>query len=338
MTKALDSLRRHMKRWYFETLRAAGGNSRALRRHAVEDHLLILNLHGVSPRMNPYNPSLHPELLAELLSWVRSSATVCLLRELPGPSDRDPRQPLVVLSFDDGLMDFVDYAMPVLASLELQANQNVIGKGIESGDPPWAISVLDLLGAAPTEVVQRLRIPGFSYRLSSDEASAKGRFGAALTNHLKALGPADRAPVRSAMQDALPDVVVERPTRMMAAEDVSAAIAAGHEIGSHSHSHESMEYVSDRDFLDDFRRSCEILRDAGCDNCTVYAFPNGSHRPSQVGILQREGVRHVLLAGDRPSRPGLGVHTRLALRGDSAAELQARGVNALGFAGGWFGR
>src|SRR3954447_18488419 len=153
MTRAFDALRRDLKRWYFETLRVAGGNSRALRRHGAQDHLLVLNLHGVSPHLNPYNPSVHPTLLAELLSWVRTNATVCLLRELSGLRERDPRRPLVVLSFDDGLMDFVDYAMPVLASLDLKANQNVIGKAVETGDPPCAISLLDLLGADPTDVV-----------------------------------------------------------------------------------------------------------------------------------------------------------------------------------------
>src|SRR4051794_29846225 len=166
-------MRHIVKRWYFEALRAAHADTRALRRHGIEDHVLILNLHAVSPRVNPYSPSLHPELFAEVLIWLRSNATISLFGDLPEPADADHRRPLVVLSFDDGLGDFVEYAMPVLASLELRANQNVIGASVETGDPPWAISLLDLLGAAPTELVQGLHLPGFAYRLSSDEPSAK---------------------------------------------------------------------------------------------------------------------------------------------------------------------
>jgi peptidoglycan/xylan/chitin deacetylase (PgdA/CDA1 family) len=335
VTSSADALRAIVKRSYFEALRAAGGNTRALRRHGARDHLLILNLHGISPHPNPYDPRLHPDRFAQLLTWLRSAATIGLLRDIPGPVDRDPRRPLVVLSFDDGLSDFVEYAMPVLASLDLRANQNVIGHAVETGDPPWAISLLDQLGATPTRVVQRLNVPGFAYKLARDAPSAKARFGAALTNHLKALTPAHRAPVWSALQESLQDVIVERPTRMMGSDDVAAAVGAGHEIGSHSYSHESMEYLSDTEFLEDFRRSRDVLHAVGREDCPVYAFPNGSHRPEQVGILQREGVRHVLLVGDRASQPGRLVHSRLTVRGDSIAEVRARSVDGLGFAGAW---
>jgi len=327
-----DARRRVLKRWLFAALAATGANGRALRRHGADDRLLILNVHSVSPHTNPYGPSLHPEAFADVLDWLQPRATITLLANLPGQTDRDPRRPLVVLSFDDGLKDFVEHAMPILASRGLRANQNVIGQSLETGEAPWAIHVLDLLGAAPTSAVRRLRVAGFERRLTGDDAFAKERFGAALTNHLKALTPATRAPVWAALQDALRDVVVEHPTRMMSSDDVGAALAARQEIGSHSYSHESMEYLDDAAFLDDFRRSRDALARAGSADCDVYAFPNGSDRPGQAELLRREGVRHVLLVGERPSRPDAAVHTRLTLRGNSAAELRARAAHARGTA------
>jgi peptidoglycan/xylan/chitin deacetylase (PgdA/CDA1 family) len=316
--------RRAPKRLLFDVLDRAGLNSRALRRHGSRDRLLILNLHSVSTRSNPYGPSVHPDALTELLAWLEARATFCLLGDLPGPADRDPRRPLVVLSFDDGLADFTEHAMPVLASHGLRANLNVIGHAAETGEPPWAIRVLDLLGAADAGGVQRLRVPGFNQRLAAADQAAKERYGAALTSHLKRLAPPARAPIRSAIEDALRDVEVEHPTRMMSVEDVAAARAAGHEIGSHSYSHESMEYLDDPDFVEDYRRSCEVLKRAGCPDCAVYAYPNGSHRAGQSDLLRREGVRHILLVGERASRPEATEHTRLTLRGSSAAELRAR--------------
>jgi hypothetical protein len=56
----------------------------------------------------------------------------------------------------------------------------------------------------------------------------------------------------------------------------------------------------------------------------VYSFPNGSHRAGQVELLQSEGVRHVLLVGERPSLPDASVLHRITVRGGSAAELRAR--------------
>jgi peptidoglycan/xylan/chitin deacetylase (PgdA/CDA1 family) len=290
----------------------------------MRDRLLILNLHSVSPHSNPYGPSLHPDAFAELLAWLQPRTTIVAMNELPGPEDRDPRRPLVSLSFDDGLKDFVEHAMPVLDSRGVRANQNVIGQSLETGEPPWAIAILDLLGAASTAAVRALRVPGLHRGLAADDELVKERFGAALTTYLKGLTPSARDPLLAGIRDALGDVVIERPTRMMSATDVAAVRHAGHEIGSHSYSHESMAHVDDHAFVEDFRRSRAALVAAGCDGCAVYAFPNGSHRVGQPELLQREGVSHVLLVAERPSRPDATVHTRLTLRGGSAAELRAR--------------
>jgi len=319
-----DAPQRILKRCFFEALRLMRADARALRRHAAHNRLLVLNLHSVSPHSNPYAPSLDPELFGQLLTWLQAHTTVGLFGDLQDAPPHDPRRPLVVLSFDDGLKDFVEHAVPLLRDFGMAANQNVIGEAIETGRPPWAIGLLDQLSAADVGVVQGLRLEGFPYRLASGDAYAKERFGAAITNHLKSLTPAARAPVLRRLRDALESVVVERPTLMMSAADVAVAHAAGHEIGSHSYSHESMEHLDDDAFLADFRRSRDVMAAAGCDRCTVYAFPNGSSRPGQAEILQRQGVRHVLLVDERPSEPGAGVHTRLTVRGASVAELRAR--------------
>jgi peptidoglycan/xylan/chitin deacetylase (PgdA/CDA1 family) len=218
--------------------------------------------------------------------------------------------------------------MPVLASFGLHANQNIIGESLETGDPPWAIQLVDLLGAADTATVQRLRVPGFEHVVASGDPLAKERFGAKLTNHMKQLAPRERGPAWAAVQDCFGGVTVDKPTRMMCAADVAAAHAAGHEIGSHSYSHESMEHLDDAAFLEDFRNSCAALERAGCPRCAIYAFPNGSCRTGQSDMLVREGVSHVLLVGDQPTHPRAAVHTRVTVRGDSVPELRARAVQA----------
>jgi peptidoglycan/xylan/chitin deacetylase (PgdA/CDA1 family) len=322
-----DSWQRVFKRWYFDALRAARINARALRRHAADDHLLILNLHSVSPRSNPYGPSLHPDLFEELLTWLQPRSRLGLLRDVGDAADRDPQRPRVVLSFDDGLRDFVDHAMPVLDSFGIRANQNVIGVSVQTGEPPWALGLVDLLGAAPFEAVRRINVPAFAGVLSQDDPYAKERFGAALTTHFKALRPSDRERALTALYEQLGDVIVEHPTRMMSVTDVAMAHDAGHEIGSHSYSHESMQYLDDSAFLADYQRSRDVLEQVGCEACTVYAFPNGSHRAGQASLLHAQGIRHVLLVGEQPSHPSANVHPRLTLRGDSASELRARAVN-----------
>ncbi len=318
-----DRQRRFMKRVYFEVQRLARRDQSALRRHAEVGSTLILNLHRVSPEVRPYSPPMQPEVFAELLEWLREETAVRMLGDLRRLEEGDRRGPSVVLSFDDGYKDFIEYAMPILDQAGTRANQNVIASCIETGRLPWNMQLVDFLNAAPASLVRSIRIPGFTARLATDDSLRKERFGAAIGNHLKRLSPSERAAAWSELQPLMDRVEVKRPTRMMSPEDVAQAAAAGHEIGAHSYSHESMALVDDEEFLADLAKCRSVLGRIGVDG-KIYAFPNGSYRPEQLRLLEDSGVEHILLMGERPSRPSARVHTRLTLRGHSVAEVRAR--------------
>jgi peptidoglycan/xylan/chitin deacetylase (PgdA/CDA1 family) len=114
---------------------------------------------------------------------------------------------------------------------------------------------------------------------------------------------------------------------MMSEADVRVASDAGHEIGSHSYSHESMEHLDDADFLDDFQRARSVVSRLRGDACPIYAFPNGSYRPQQLDLLRARAVAHVLLVGEQPSQATAEVHTRITVRGGTLAELRARAAH-----------
>ena len=321
--RSFHAQERLLKRAYYGVLSASNHDERQLRRHGRADRVLVLNLHSVDPSPKPFWPALHPRLFAGLLEWLRGRCTVTLPSTLAEVARTDAIRPLVVLSFDDGYRDFVEHAMPILDRFGLKANQNVIGQSVESGRPPQIVQFSDFLNAAPTSLLRELPVPRFNGRHVSDDPLDKERFGASIMNHLKQMPPAAREPVWEELQGPMSKVEIERPTRMMSSEDVAAAAAAGHEIGSHSYSHESMEFVDDDDFVEDFERSRRVLAEVNCD-ATVYAFPNGSYRQHQIELLRDLGVQHMLLVGERPSRPDTSVHTRLTLRGHSLSELRVR--------------
>jgi peptidoglycan/xylan/chitin deacetylase (PgdA/CDA1 family) len=290
-------------------------------RHARNGNLLVLTLHQVNPDPNPFWPSVRPEHFVRLLEWLTSVAEPVTFSDLRARDGADRAKPLVILSFDDGYGDFVDYAMPILQDFGLHANQNVIGASVETGVPPREVQVCELLAAAPLQALNPLRLPRLTLQLGADDTRAKARFGAAVSNHIKSLDPEAGEEAWMALRDALG--VDPPPTRMMSREDVATAVAAGHEIGGHAYHHQSMEHVDDAQFADDFERCRGVLADVGCQT-RVYAFPNGSFRETQVDLLRRAGVEHVLLVGERPSHRDSDVHTRLSIRGRSPAELRAR--------------
>jgi peptidoglycan/xylan/chitin deacetylase (PgdA/CDA1 family) len=323
MSRPVDLQRRVLKRVYFEVTRLAGRDSRALKRHARAGRALILNLHAVAPHSNPYSPALDPMLFEEMLEWLCRNARVTTLGELEHAAGLDDARPAAVLSFDDGYRSFVEYAMPILAGFGLSANQNVIGSCVETGVPPWHVRIYDFLNSAPPALRSKLIVPGLTAAPPGEDPHSKERFGAAIGNHLKNLPPASRAPLLSSIESLIGEVGLDDPTPMMSARDVAEAAAAGHEIGAHSYSHESMAFVDDAFFREDLKRCTDVLDGAGCQT-TIYAFPNGSHRPDQIPLLRQAGIRHVLVMGQRAAEPRGDVHCRITVRGHYPAELHGR--------------
>ena len=209
--------------------------------------------------------------------------------------------------------------MPILDGFGLRANQNIIVSSVETGRPPFAVAVADALAAADDERIRDLRIDGFGPALERG-ALDRARYGIALTNYLKMLPPSEREPRWAPVRQLLNEFPARTP--MMTAEDVVDADAAGHQIGCHSYSHESMEHLTGEQVEHELDVCSRFFDRHGLEN-DVFAFPNGSYRPEQIAQLQRRGYRHVLTIG-RPATWREGVHPRTAIYGSSDAELRLR--------------
>ena len=116
-------------------------------------------------------------------------------------------------------------------------------------------------------------------------------------------------------------------TRMMDLHDTRQA-AAVHEIGAHSFSHESMGFESDDFFATDLDRCFDFFEKELSLPLTIYAFPNGSYRKTQVELLRTRGLEHVLLVDEDYAKRGGPVYPRFTMYGDTGAEVRLR---ALGF-------
>lgn len=315
-----------LKKTYFVLRRLTGGDGRLLRAIRERGLVPVLNLHQVSPHTNPFWPPLDPRVFEDLLVFLKRHFNVVRLGDLD--SAETDGKPRAVLSFDDGYHSFVEYAMPLLERHGLAANMNVIPACAESGEPPWNVRLYDFLNSVPRRLVNEMQLPGFDRRLEDDSAAAKVRYGLSISRFLKMRPRAERERLWPHVERAMEKAPSFETTRMMSAAEIREA-ARTHEIGVHSFSHESMEYEDDQFFLEDLRRCREYFASALGLPLDIYAFPNGSYRAEQVGLLRREGFARVLLVGERFARAGSHVYPRFTIYGESAAEVrfQALGYN-----------
>jgi peptidoglycan/xylan/chitin deacetylase (PgdA/CDA1 family) len=309
----------------FGVLRAVGASNWLASRIRRRDAVAVLNLHSVSPVANPFWPPIHP---AHFDTWLRRALRVFefrTFRTMHEPSNK----PVAVLSFDDGYVDFYEHAMPILDRYGITANINVITGAIDAGIPPWNVRLYDWLTAASYAEIRDLRIEGCSIVLSADSKAAKVRFGGALSRFLKSRPSAERDALLLPLSARL--ATAPRGRDMLTPAQVS-EIARRHEVGSHSHSHDSMGFETNAYFQDDFERSRSWLANLGIQT-EIYAFPNGSYRPEQVAWLQEQGVQHTLLVNEcfASSKPS-SVLPRLSVAGGSVVEIElaALGMTAFG--------
>ncbi len=284
----------------------------------AESMLTILAFHRVGPPDGSAYAPLDPQLFDNVLSFCRRNFDIITFADLDAyqPSARPP----MIITFDDGYKDFVDYAMPILDRHRLRCNLNVIPACIESGRPPFNIILQDFIGKMPTSALAQLEVPSYG-RLNPRQD--RGTTGRAISAFVK------RKPI--AEQKAIQDILLPqmelldgfRSTPMMDREDVLSA-SRDHELGAHSYEHATLSVESDKYVIEDAKACRHYFAETLKRPTNIYALPNGGYRANQLDLIRAEGFEHILLVEERPSKLGAKNKTRIAMYGNSQGELRSR--------------
>lgn len=269
--------------------------SRLLNRIKYDGYIPILSLHRVSDDNNAFWPPLHPTLFDELLGFLRRYFEIVTFNEIDQIHSDKPK---LILSFDDGYYDFIEYAMPILQKHRLKANQNIIPSQLLGEKPLWNIAFYDFLNAAPESLIKEIRFAGFDAKHLCHGRINKTRVGLEVSRVLKQLTFHDREIILNQLEQELFVKLENYPkTRMIRLHEMSDVISE-HEVGVHSYSHNNMKHETMDYFIEDFIRCKEFFATHAFPNMDIYAFPNGSYRNEQVEYLQQNGIKHILLVGD----------------------------------------
>lgn len=316
-------MREHLKVGYYFFQKILRKDASLLERIRRENLVVVLNLHQVSPRQNPFWSPLNPEIFEDLLLFLKENFEVVLFREL---AEIKSEKPLAVLSFDDGYYNFFKFAAPLLKKYGLRANMNIIPSCVESGNPMWNVNLYDFLNSAPEKLIGEINLPGFEHRLPNESFTAKVQYGLKISRFLKNRPRIEREELWTQIENLICKSDFQR-TRMMNREEIK-EIAETHEIGVHSFSHESMEFEENSFFEEDLQKCVDYFDEKLRLPLDVYAFPNGSYRREQVKILQNKDIKHILLVGEDYATIGQNVFPRFTIYGSSKIETR---FQALGF-------
>lgn len=316
-----ESSRIFLRKLYFKLHWLLGDGNRLLNNIHKNNWVISLNLHRVSTEVNPFYPPLHPKLFEELLAFLKENFAITTYGGVATVTRG--RTPLV-LSFDDGYHDFLEYAVPALEGFGVTANQNVVCQCLVSGKPIWNVQLYDFLNQAPTTLLNELRIVGWTGKFGKSDTE-RSRAGTAISRLLKNLPRRERLEQWKAIEGLMNRCDSLRFTRVLSSTEV-VGLSAKYSIGVHSFEHDSMGLESEDFFARDFLRCREYFEDHLKLPLDTYAFPNGNYRPEQVKFLLRSGIQSVLLVDEQLGQLGAQIQPRLTFYGDSSAELRLRSL------------
>ncbi len=195
-------------------------------------------------------------------------------------------KPIAVITFDDGYRDNALLAVPVLAKHGLRATFFVVADlaGIEA--PPWydqagrAVQVLRSQGRGVAPDGTILDAPGPSASPREVVAAAKKR------------APRDRAALTARLVAAVGDALAfSENDRIMTWDQLRTVHRQGHEIGSHSASHEILPLLDDEALRAEVcgsKRTLEEGLDAAVD---TFCYPNGDYDARTLRLAGEAGYQ-----------------------------------------------
>ena len=289
-----------------------------LKRLARGGQLTILNFHRVAPFDDSSYPPLDPALFDDVIGFCRRRFDLLTFADLaryqPG------KKPPMIISFDDGYRDFIDHAMPILRRHGVCCNHNIIPACVDSGSPPFNVTLQDFVGRAPAERLARLDVPGFG-PVPADEPRLA--LGTRLSSFVKNQPIAAQKKIAAAVMPQLMDMPGFAPTAMMSRADI-VAIAGEHELGAHSFEHATMALES-ADYIARDAAACQAWFEQHLGRPSdIYCLPNGSGSAEQIGIVRAGGFRHVLRVEEDYSSVTATDHRRFTMDGHSTAEVRFR--------------
>jgi peptidoglycan/xylan/chitin deacetylase (PgdA/CDA1 family) len=257
----------------------------------------ILCLHRVSDEESLTFPPFKIKDFERLLQYIDKHYHVVTIEML---SKSDGGKPALVLSFDDGFLDFYENALPLLKKYGIPCNLNVVTKCLDNNFQIWTqrqnnllqeiflrkhICTFDLgnkkIGIdnfSPKNIIQK-NLELFHFLFSKDEQFVDN-FLTRYENKMSFEIPATPMMNWGNLIDALKNYEIE--------------------LGSHSVSHITLSNISNKEKLKEEISDSKVLIEKHIGRkVNIFALPNGNYNDEVIEQCKSAGYEHVLTVDEK---------------------------------------
>lgn len=187
---------------------------------------------------------------------------------------------LAAVTFDDGYEDNWEFAAPILERYGIRATFFVITDCVDNGVAPWYDRVASALAHVSRpdqfEWVKHVLCEHGGGLIAPEEISNNRSLARLVVQAAKALAPEKRRMFVLKLEDAFGSSPQARERdRFMTWEQVRKLADLGHEIGSHSHTHEMLTQLDEENLQLEVERSKQSLLRNIPQKRYSFCYPNG---------------------------------------------------------------
>lgn len=285
-----------------------------------KDLITVLCFHRVNDYYDPFFPSIKPKIFKELINYIQSNCSVITLDDLALKTSK----PKVVITFDDGYKDFIENALPILASSNTPAIHGIVYNCAEYGHQIWTQDFCNVFNALLKKRHQKYKYKGslgtYTFYNTEDDLL---KLSAKLFPLFLRLSMNSRYDEINIMNRQF-QIDIENEA-MMNWGDIIECSKNNIEIASHTMSHEALPFLKDDQLLKSEVVECKINIEKRINKeLRTIAFPNGLYDDNVVNITRQGGYKYLLGLNDNFASVNEKVIERMAIYHESLLENKFR--------------
>jgi peptidoglycan/xylan/chitin deacetylase (PgdA/CDA1 family) len=246
--------------------------------------------HRVNPKRELLWDPMDPVLFEKCIQHISKKYKVVLLEELLEDKNLMLQKNLATILFDDGYLDNLEYAAPILQKYNCKASFYVVTDCIEKNIPTWThILEHNFLNTRQTNFKLNFEFLPAEFKIEQlTTAEKRTAFVKKLKPVLKKLSHQNREQVLAQINLVCDDVKL--PKIMMNWDQVRELKQAGHYIGSHTVSHFMLGTMSnDNDIYEELYNSAKTIeKNLGYFPKTI-SYPVGSYNQQTIEQSKKAG-------------------------------------------------
>lgn len=230
------------------------------------------------------------------INWMRNHGDIVDLDTILDFSFSSDK-PLFSLTFDDGWIDNYEYAFPVLKQHKLPATIFLVTNAIETGQLFWVedflYKVAQISESRPAEIISN-KLSAFYPKLDVTKPIVADTIQLAegLVELIKPIPKSERKVLLNDLYQDLEIDSIPINDQILQWSNILEMSENGIEFGSHTHTHEILQYSENSVIENELKISNDIIAEKTGKPVKYFCYPNARYREDNAKLLKQAGYEY----------------------------------------------